>query len=77
MEKIREMNMFPGEAWKAAREVTTRDSCHHNKPTNIKIRMKNGELASNNEQNIEVFEEHLSKVYNNKREQFADAATFL
>ena len=69
--------MFPGEAWKAAREVTARDSCHHNKPMNIKMRMKNGELAANDKQNIEVFEEHLTKVYNNKRERFADAAKFI
>ena len=75
--KVREMNMFPGEAWKAAREVTARNSCHHNKPMNIKMRMKNGELAANDKQNIEVFEEHLTKVYNNKRECLADAAKFI
>ena len=65
---IREMNILPGEAWKVAREVTARDSCHQNKPTSMKMRMKNGEVASNDKKNIEVFEEHLSKVYNNKRE---------
>ena len=43
----------------------------------MKMRMKKGELATNEKQNIEVFKEHLSKVYNNKREWFAYAAIFL
>ena len=59
------MNFFPGEAWKAARQVADRDSCHHTKPTNMKMRMENGELASNDKQNVEVFEKHLTGVYNN------------
>ena len=71
------MNMFPGKVWKAPREITARDSCHHNKPTNMKMRMKNGELAATDKKNIEVFEEHLSKVYNNKRERSTDAAKSL
>ena len=43
----------------------------------MKMRVKNGELSVTDKQNIEVFEEHLSKVYNNKRKRFADAAKFL
>ena len=40
----------------------------------MKMKMKNGELASNDKQNMEVVEEHLNKVYNAKRERFAGAA---
>ena len=68
-EKISQMNMFPGEAWKAAREVTARDSCHHQKPTIMKMKMENGNLASNDKQNVDVFVKHLTKVDNNKRER--------
>ena len=39
--------------------------------------MENGELATNNKQNIEVFEKHLTNVYNNQRDRFADAAKFI
>ena len=69
--------MFPCEAWKAARELTVGDSCHQNKPTNMKMRTKNGELAATDKQHIEVIEEHLTNVYNNKRERFADTAKFI
>ena len=71
-EKIRKMNMFPGEAWKASRELTAGDSCHNNKPTNTKMRMKNGELTATDKQIFELFEEHLTKEYNNKMEYVAD-----
>ena len=74
---MRDMNSLSGKAWKAAREVSKRDSCHHNKPTNMKMRMENGELAMNDKQNVEVFEKHLTKVYNNQRDCFADAAKFI
>ena len=43
----------------------------------MKIRMENGEVATNDKQNVEVFEKHLTKVYNNQRDRFADAAEFL
>ena len=75
--KIRAKNMFPGKAWKASREITARDSCHHNMPTNMKTRIKNRELAANDKQNFELFEEHLLKVHNNKRERFVDTTKFL
>ena len=74
---IRDMKSFPGEAWKASREVAERDSCYHNKPTNMKMWMENGELASNDKQNVKVFEKNLSKVYNNQRDRFTNAAKFV
>ena len=43
----------------------------------MKMRMENGELASNDKQNVEVFEKHLTKVYNNPRDRYADAAKFI
>jgi len=43
----------------------------------MKMKMKNGELASNDKQNMEVVEEHLSKVYNAKRERFTNTTKMI
>ena len=43
----------------------------------MKMKLPNGNLASNDKQNADVFAAHLKKVYNNKRERFADAAKFI
>ena len=63
--------------WKAAGKVTTGDSCHYKKPTIMKMGMKNGELAVSNKQNTDVFAKHITKVYKNKKDCFADAAKFI
>jgi hypothetical protein len=71
---IHKICQTPRQAWQAIKELIAGDSCHHNKPVAMKMKMKNGELASNDKQNMEVVEEHLNKVYNAKRERFAGAA---
>ena len=53
------------------------DGYHHKKTTVMKMKMANGNLASNDKQNVDVFAKHLKKVYNNKRERFADATKFI
>ena len=47
------------------------------KTTVMKMKMANGNLATNDKQNVDVFAKHLKKVYNNERERFADAAKFV
>ena len=74
---IHKICQTPRQAWQAIKELIAGDSCHHNKPVAMKMKMKNGELASNDKQNMEVVEEHLNKVYNAKRERFADAAKMI
>ena len=46
-ENISKLNLFPGEAWMAEKEVTAGDSCHHKKNTIMKMKMDNGNLAAN------------------------------
>ena len=41
------------------------------------MKMDNDNLAANDKQNVDLFAKHLSKVYNNKRERFADVAKFI
>ena len=41
------------------------------------MKMENGNLASNDKQNVDVFAKHFNKVYNNKHEQFSVAANFI
>jgi len=74
---IHKVCQTPRQAWQAIKELIAGDSCHHNKPVAMKMKMKNRELASNDRQNLELVEEHLSKVYNAKRERFADVAKFI
>ena len=69
--------MYRGVARKAAKEVMAGDGCHHKSTTVMKMKMANWNLATNDKQNVDVFAKHLKKVYNNKREQFADAAKFI
>ena len=53
------------------------DGCHHKSPTIMKMKLPNENLATNDKQNVDVFAAHLKKVYNNKRERFANAAKFI
>ena len=58
-EKISNLNLFPGEAWRAAKEVMAGDRCHHKSPTVMKMKLPNGNLATNDKQNADVFAAHL------------------
>ena len=37
----------------------------------MKMRISNGKLASNEKENLKVWEDHLTKVYNNDRPRYA------
>jgi len=41
------------------------------------MKMENGELASNDKQNLEVVVKHLHRVYNAKQYRLAEAAKFI
>ena len=43
----------PRQAWRAINELIAGDSCHHNAPVAMKMKMKNEESASNDKQNME------------------------
>jgi len=74
---IHKVCQTPRQAWQAIKMLIAGDNCHHNKPLAMQMKTKNGELVSNDKQNMEVVEEHLSKVYNTKREGSADATKFI
>ena len=76
-EIIHQMCTTPGYTWKATKELIAGDSCHHNKPVTTKMKMENGELATSDKENMEVFGLYFEKVYNSKRERFADAAKII
>jgi hypothetical protein len=76
-EHIHSICKSPNQAWKAIKELIAGDNCHHNKPVTMKMKMENGELASNNKQNLDVVEKHLHKVYNAKRDRSAGAAKLI
>ena len=67
----------PSQSWKAIKELIAGNSCYHNKPVAMKMKIKSGELASNDKQNLEDVKEHLHGVYNAKRERFAEAAKLI
>ena len=71
---IHQMCKYPSQAWEASFRLAKGDYSHHRKPVTMKMRMKNGELATNPKQNMEVVEEHLSAVYNDSKNRCADAA---
>ena len=73
---IHQMCKFPSQAWEASFRLAKGDYSHHWKPVTMKMRMKNGELATNPKQNLEVEEEHLSAVYNDRKDRCADAVKF-
>ena len=71
---VHQMCTHPAQAWKASQHIIARDSCHHNKPVTMKMKMEDGSLATNDKQNAEVFTKHLQGVYNATRPRFALAA---
>jgi len=62
---------------KAFKQVIDCNS-HHLKPVAMKMKMKNGKLATNGKDNIEVVHKHLNKVYNNNNHDvFSEAAKLI
>ena len=63
-ERIHQMCYSPSQAWTAIKELATRDNCHHNKPVTMKMRKEDGNLATSDKENLDVFTSHFDRVYN-------------
>ena len=74
---IHQMCKFPSQAWEASFWLAKGEYSHYRKSVTLRMRMENGELATNPKQNMEVVKKHLSAVYNNSKDRYADAAKFI
>ena len=70
---IDKMNAAPKFAWRAAQEVMAGIGGHMTNPKTMRFRRTNGELATNPQENMEVLEPHLRKVFNTQRPRFASS----
>eukprot|EP00978_Attheya_sp_CCMP212_P018863 scaffold52116_cov40-Attheya_sp.AAC.1 len=59
------MKHDPKQAWKSIRLIQKGISSHHEEPRIMKMKMPNGETATNDKENADVFEPHFEKVFNN------------
>jgi hypothetical protein len=64
IDEIEEINDNPRNAWKAIKEISTGFNGHHKKAVTIKMKKPNGEYATNDSENAEVFKNHFKKLYN-------------
>jgi hypothetical protein len=58
----------PREAWEAVRTIQDSFNGHHRKPTQIKMKMANGELAETDDQNADVLQPHFDKIFNGQHD---------
>ena len=61
------MPFQPNEAWANTRLLSAGEKSHHYSPQSIHMRLPSGDLAENDEENVRVFAEHFSKVFNNHK----------
>jgi len=54
----------PKRAWEVIREIQQGQQGHHRVPQRMKMNLKNGELAVNDEENAEALEQHSFNVFN-------------
>jgi hypothetical protein len=67
----------PRNHWRAAREIVDGYTGHHRKARVTKMRMANGEMASNEEESAKVFKDHFEKnVFNRNEESSYDDTIF-
>ena len=59
------MRFTPREAWASVKILAGGMTIHHEKPTVMRLRLTNGELATNDAKNASVMGPHLEKVYRN------------
>ena len=67
-EKISNLNFNPHVGWISVYTLAEGESGHHKKPKTMAFRKSDGNLAQNDEENMEVLEPHFMKVLNMKRE---------
>ena len=61
------MCFTPREAWESVKILAGGMTIHHEKPTVMRLRLTNFELATNDAENASVMGSHLEKVYRNQR----------
>jgi hypothetical protein len=66
-EEIHKMKFNPKSAWKAIREIQEGLEGHHTAPSDMKMKLDNGELAKSDSDNADVMSKHFEKVFNNHR----------
>ena len=59
------MRFTPREAWASVKILAGGMASHHKKPTVMRLRLTNGELATKDAKNAFVMRTHLEKVYRN------------
>ena len=64
---IHSMRFTPREAWESVKILAGGMTSHHEKPTVMRLRLTNGELAANDAENASVMGPHIEKVYRNQR----------
>ncbi len=63
--KIHDMQSNPCVAWECIRLLTRGTTVHHKKKAQVAMKMANGKLANNGEENMAVFGPHFDCVFNN------------
>ncbi|KAL7524551.1 hypothetical protein ACHAXR_000620, partial [Thalassiosira sp. AJA248-18] len=66
-EKIHNMSMNPRLAWEYIKILTKGESAQKRKTKNMAMKRSNGDLATNDDENIEVMQPHFQRVFNNHR----------
>ena len=61
------MRFDPKEAWRCVKVLAGGLTSHHEKPTVMRMRLPNGELATNDAENASIMGPHLAQVYQTKR----------
>ena len=61
------MRFTPKDAWASVEILACGMTSHHEKPTVMRLRLTNSELATNDIENASVMGPHLEKVYRNHR----------
>ena len=62
-EIVHTMRFSPKEAWESVRILAGGMASHHEKPTVMRLRLPNGDLATTDAENASVMGPHLAKVY--------------
>ena len=62
---IHNISFTPKDAWASVEKLSGEMTSHHEKPTVMRLKITNGELATTDAENMSVMGPHLEKVYRN------------
>ena len=71
---VHSMPFSPKTAWQSIKDIAGGFSGHHTKTTRMAMKLPNGNLATTDAENLEVFGPHFEQVYNNHRSIQQNAA---